>query len=78
MVNLLYVMDMYVIWGRRIVVPQAGHISIMEQLHDGHPGTSRIKSLDRTFVWSNQMVNDIADRVKSCLCRTELFRCCST
>ena len=76
--NLLYVMDMYVIWGRSIVVPQAGHRSVMEQLHDGHPDISRIKSLAITFVWSNQMVNDIADRVKSCLCRTELFRyCCS-
>jgi len=52
-------------WGSRIVVPQTGHKSVMEQLHDGHPGTSRMKSLARNFVWWPQMDDDdIADRMK--------------
>ena len=53
-------------WGNRVVVPQAGRNKVMEQLHDGHPGTSRMKSLARSFVWWPQMDDDIADRVKSC------------
>ena len=64
--NELTVCDGCVMWGSRVVVPQAGRKSVMEQLHDGHPGTSRMKSLARSFVWWPQMDDDIADRVKSC------------
>ena len=64
--NELTVCDGCVMWGSRVVVPQAGRKSVMEQLHDGHPGTSRMKSLARNFVWWPQMDDDIADRVKSC------------
>ena len=54
-------------WGNRVVVPQAGRNKVMEQLHDGHLGTSRMKSLARSFVWwPHEMDDDIADRVKSC------------
>ena len=53
-------------WGNRVVVPQAGRKKVMEQLHDGHPGTSRMKSLARSFVCWLLMDDDIADRVKSC------------
>ena len=62
----LSVCDGCVMWGNRIVVPQAGRKRVMEQLHDGHPGISRMKSLARSFVWWPQMDDDIADRVKSC------------
>ena len=46
----LSVCDGCVMWGNRVVVPQAGCNKVMEQLHDGHPGTSRIKNLARSFV----------------------------
>ena len=62
----LSVCDGCVMWGNRVVVPQAGCKRVMEQLHDGHPGISRMKSLARSFVWWPQMDDDIADRVKSC------------
>ena len=41
----LSVCDGCVMWENRIVVPQAGWKKVMEQLHDGHPGISRMKSL---------------------------------
>ena len=47
-----------------VVVPQAGRKQVMEQLHDGHPGTSRMKSLAGSFVWWPLMDDDIADKVK--------------
>ena len=53
-------------WGNRVVVPQAGRKRVMEQLYDGHPGISRMKSLARSFAWWPQMDEDIVDRVKSC------------
>ena len=59
-------MDVLIMWGNLVVVPQAGHKRVMEQLHDSHPGIPRMKSLARSFVWWPQMDNDIADRVKSC------------
>ena len=62
----LSVCDGCVMWGNRIVVPQAGRKKAMEQLHDGHLGISRMKSLARSFVWWPQMDDEIADRVKSC------------
>ena len=62
----LSVRDECVMWGSRAVVPQAGYKRVMEQLHDGHPGISRMKSLARSFVWWPQMNDGIADRVKSC------------
>ena len=62
----LSICDGCVMWGNRVVVPQTGCKRVMEQLHDGNPGISRMKSLARSFVWWPQMDDDIADRVKSC------------
>ena len=62
----LSVCDGCVMWGNRVVIPQAGRKKVIEQLHDGHPGTSRMKSLARSFVWWPLMDDDIAERVKSC------------
>jgi len=64
--NELTVCDGCVMWGSRIFVPQAGRKSVMEQLHDGHPGSSRMKSLAENFVWWPQMDDDIEEIVKSC------------
>ena len=60
--NELTVCDGCVMWGSHVVVPQAGHKNVMKQLHGGHPGTSRKKSLARSFVWWPQMDDDIHRR----------------
>ena len=61
----LSVYDGCIMWGNHVIVPQAGRMRVIEQLHDGHPGISRMKSLARSFVWWSRMDEDIADRVKS-------------
>ena len=38
----------------------------MEQLHDSHPGISRMKSLARSYVWWPHMDKDLEEKVKSC------------
>lgn len=53
-------------WGHRVVVPPAGRQRIMEELHEGHPDTSWMKNLARSFVWWPRLDADIEDTVKKC------------
>ena len=45
----LSVQDGCLLRGNRIVVPPEGRDKVMELLHLGHPGNSRMKSLARSF-----------------------------
>ena len=40
-----------VLWGARVVIPPPGRSLVMKQLHDTHPGISRMKSLARSYIW---------------------------
>ena len=40
-----------ILWGPRVVVPQRGREAVLQELHVGHPGMSKIKSLARMYVW---------------------------
>ena len=61
-----------ILWGNRVVTPPAGQQKVIEELHEGHPGISRMKSLIRSFVWWLGMDNDLEKKVKGC------FNCQST
>ena len=50
-VNELSVQDGCVLWGARVLVPEKGRQAVLTQLHDGHPGFSRMKVIARTIVW---------------------------
>ena len=63
----LSVQDGCILWGNRVVIPQPGRKQILEELHAGHPGIARMKSLARMFVWWPQMDKDIEMRVQGCL-----------
>ena len=39
---------------------------ILQQLHEGHPGVSRMKGLARMYVWWPGMDREIEDLVKAC------------
>ena len=39
------------LWGSRVVVPTSLRTSMLKELHDTHPGVSRMKSLGCMFVW---------------------------
>ena len=54
-------------WGNRVVVPPPGRSKLIEQLHDYHPGMSRMKNLARSFVWWPGIDQDIEDTVKACV-----------
>ena len=60
------IQDGCLLWGTRVIVPPQGRVKIMDELHDGHPGISRMKSIARGFVWWPKMDSDLADRVQKC------------
>ena len=62
----LSVVDGCILWGSRVVVPPRGHDTVMTQLHDTHPGVSRMKRLARSYVWWPGMDSEIESKVCSC------------
>ena len=55
-----------VLWGNQIIVPPAGQSKVLDVLHDGHPGISRMKELARSFIWWPGLDDDIQNRVQAC------------
>ena len=62
----LSVIDGCLLRGSRVIVPLQGRPIILSQLHDTHPGISRMKSLARSYVWWPGLDRDIENTVKSC------------
>ena len=62
----LSVNDGCILWGMRIVVPPPGRSKILNELHVGHPGVSRMKQLARSFVWWPGIDQEVEETVKHC------------
>ena len=45
--NELSVEDGCVLWGSRVVIPPQGRKLVLEELHDTHPGSTKMKALAR-------------------------------
>ncbi|MGH0129847.1 UNVERIFIED_CONTAM: hypothetical protein FKN15_041274 [Acipenser sinensis] len=56
-----------VLWGARVVVLKQGRQSVMEQLHQSHPGIMQIKGLARSYMWCPKMYGEIERKVQSCV-----------
>ena len=59
--------DGCIVWRGRVAVPPPDRESVLIELHGGHPGTSRMKSLARGLVWWPGMDLEIENMVKRCL-----------
>ena len=55
-----------VLRGTRIVVPPPARESLLHDLHEGHPGMSRMKELARSFMWWPNIDADIEHQVQQC------------
>ena len=60
-----------VLWGSRVLVPPVLHKLILQELHETHPGMSRMKALARSYVWWAGLDKDIELTVSECqLCQS--------
>ncbi|KAJ8346679.1 hypothetical protein SKAU_G00280800 [Synaphobranchus kaupii] len=55
------------LWGMRVVVPPPGRETLLEELHDTHPGITRMKATAQAYMWWPGLDTALEDRVKSCL-----------
>ena len=63
----LSVYDGCILWGSRVVVPKRGRDAVIRELHGGHPGISKMKSLVRMYVWWQGIDDDIDKSVHQCI-----------
>ena len=62
----LSVEDGCVLWGNRVVIPLKLRERVLEELHEGHIGMSRMKMLGRAFVWWPGLDEDIQKTCSEC------------
>ena len=62
----LSVQSGYLLWGSRVIVPPKGCEMIVKELHESHPGISRMKSLARRYVWWPGLDQQLEEQVRNC------------
>ena len=55
-----------ILWGSRVVIPPPGRQAVLQELHEGHPGMTRMKALSRMYVWWPGIGQDIEKSVRLC------------
>ena len=62
----LSVLDGCILWASRVVIPPPGQKLLLDELHENHPGKSKMKALARSYVWWPGIQTDIENMVNSC------------
>ncbi|BHF72892.1 hypothetical protein SprV_0401596300 [Sparganum proliferum] len=62
----LSVVDSCLMFADRVVIPSSLRPTVLRQLHAAHPGTSRMKSIARSFAYWPGIDGDIDDLVRRC------------
>ena len=55
-----------ILWGSRVVIPIKDRSSLLNELHGGHVGASRMKELARSYLWWPSLDSELENLVKSC------------
>ena len=64
--NELSVQQGCLLWGIRVIVPIKYRKKVLMELHENHPGISRMKTIGRSFVWWPGFDQEVEDLVKQC------------
>ena len=63
----LSVLDGCILWGSKVVIPSAFCQSLLQELHTTHLGMSRMKSLNRSYVWWPGLDSQIEEVCRACV-----------
>ncbi|XP_051915879.1 uncharacterized protein K02A2.6-like [Hippocampus zosterae] len=55
-----------VLWGTRVVVPEKMRRVVLKEIHDGHPGIVKMKTIARQYVWWPNIDMDVEKVCKQC------------
>ena len=62
----LSVQDGCLLWGCRVIIPSVRREKVLDELHEGHPGVVKMKSLARSIVWWPGIDTDLQEKVRKC------------
>ena len=54
-------------WVNRVIIPVRLHSKLLEDVHSGHPGIVRMKSIARSYFWWPSLDKDLEQCAQSCL-----------
>ncbi len=55
-----------ILWGSRVLIPDKLRGRVLQELHDVHPGITRMKALSRSYFWWPKMDESIEFMARSC------------
>uniref|UniRef100_A0A3B3SKQ2 Gypsy retrotransposon integrase-like protein 1 n=1 Tax=Paramormyrops kingsleyae TaxID=1676925 RepID=A0A3B3SKQ2_9TELE len=55
-----------ILWGGRVVIPLQGRAALLKQLHQTHPGITRMKGLARSYMWWPNLDAEVESLVNAC------------
>ena len=58
--------DGCILWGSRVVIPASLQAMILRELHEGHLGMVRMKTLARSYIWWPRLDCDIETTARAC------------
>lgn len=53
-------------WGIRVIIPQSLRNKLLQELHQDHPGVTRMKSVARSYMWWPGLDKELETLAKSC------------
>ena len=63
----MFIEEECLFWVMRVIIPTKLQNRLLKELHNGHPGTSRMKSIAKSYMWLPRLDPEIEDLARSCV-----------